>query len=355
MRLFLLSLISLFFACPYSAQKKVLIEKFTNFACGHCPEGTLLLEEISADHPDVIWVLHHKPVGWIENELTNEQSAVLWDDLNAPGHPTAMFNRQAVSSKLTSVMSQWKIRVENQLELPYYAQVEVSNVVFQHDTRLLEFDVDIIFDELPNTDRFAISALIIEDNVTSIHQHSYYNEVAGHPLEGRGEKIFDYKHRNAVRTILDAPWGTNQAIPPSPVVGETYTMSYSYVIPETYLLDNMKIVAFVSNQDNDDVLRRTIFNTTEVELLDFGISKTQEIETITMSLSPNPTSDHVQLSFSDLPKAVKLYNLSGRLLATETNLQQLMTLDLTGFETGIYLIQAEIAGEKVVKKLVVSR
>lgn len=354
MRLLSIVLFQLLFIASLAGQKKILVEKFTNAFCGQCAGATEILKELSEDNPDLIWVLHHKPVTWTDNELTNDDCAVLWDDLDKPGNPTGMINRIAVNEKLIYGMNQWEDEIERQKELPHYAQVAITNISFDRDSRNFDFDVEIIFDELPNTDRFSITAMMLEDKVETMQQHSYYNDVSGHPLEGRGDIIWDYQHSNVVRAILDAPWGTNQTIPPSPSIGEVYSQHYSYQVPESYAMENMKIVALVSNQDNDDVRNRAVFNSTQVNLNEYGfeLSSSEELPAGPgFMMRPNPAAGTLHLSYDVAPDQVKLIDINGRVVWTSSDLESEFSIATDGYPRGLYFLQSRFEQALLTKRL----
>jgi len=345
MRLLSIILFQLLFIASLAGQKKILVEKFTNAFCGQCAGATEILKELSEQNPNLIYVMHHKPVTWTDNELTNDDCAVLWEDMNKPGNPTGMINREPkANNNLIHGMNQWEDEIERQKYFPYYAQVAISRVSFDKGSRTFDFDVDIIFDELPDTDRFSITAMMLEDKVDTKEQHSYYNDVAGHPLEGRGDIIWDYQHRNVVRAILDAPWGTNLVIPPSPTIGEVYTMHYTYEAPDSYALENMKIVAFVSTFDNEDVSKRAIFNSTQINLNEYGfeLSSNKDLPSDQLiTLVPNPATDILNVSYSEMPHEVSLIDISGRIVWSSLDKAAQYYIETAAYPRGLYFLRTK--------------
>jgi len=64
------------------AQKKVLFEKYTNAFCGICPDATIQLKNMVEENPDVIWISHQKPIGFMVGQFIAE--TLPWVDL--PGN-----------------------------------------------------------------------------------------------------------------------------------------------------------------------------------------------------------------------------------------------------------------------------
>ncbi len=357
MRLLSSLVFGLFFIASAHGQKTVLIEKWTNAFCGQCPDGTVLLEDLEERYPNLIWVLHHKPVTWIDNELNNEDSAEIYYDLDKPPTPTAMVDRALdYQSRLIIGMRNWEEQLLVQEQQQAYAQVSIKDLTYDNATRTFDFSVETVFDAIPNANRFSFSAMMIEDKVESMEQHSYFNDTAGHPLEGRGNVIWDYKHRNVVRAILDGPWGTNQTIPLEPTLGESYVMRYSYTVPESYKVENMKIVASLSQHNDNDVKDRAIMNSTQVILNETGLnlSHTDELESRPQfTFSPNPASTNVNLSFSVIPQKVQLMNTKGELLNEVSPNSSEYKLDIAAYPSGLYFLKLDYENKSIVEKLVI--
>jgi len=355
MRFILLFTFCLFQLTQASAQKKVVIEKFTNFSCGACAGAAYVIKDIQEEQPDLIWISHHKPVDWIDNELNNDDSAAIWWDLDGPGNPTAMIDRTSGSSGLIATSPRWATRIEEQLQKKPLAQINVNDVDFDADTRTFTFDLEVIFDEAPASDRFSISAIMVEDRVRSMHQHSYFNTVAGHPLEGRGDIIYDYEHRNVVRAILDNPWGSNTVIPPNPEIAKSYEMSYSYQVPDTYQLDKMKIVGLISLHDEDDMRNRPVLNATEIDLNELGFQLSNVVEAEAgsiVSISPNPSASVINVEFHRLPRSIELLDIDGKTIIHRNNFAgNKMAIDVTELRAGNYIFLSHYENETRAQKI----
>jgi hypothetical protein len=75
----------------------------------------------------------------------------------------------------------------------------------------------------------------------------------------------------------------------------------------------------------------------------------EKLEDLEIYLYPNPTRGEIRVRLKNLdeakPSVIYLYDNSGRLLNTRTNLQEINLFDLSGFSRGIYLLKI-IAGEQ---------
>jgi hypothetical protein len=107
------------------------------------------------------------------------------------------------------------------------------------------------------------------------------------------------------------------------------------------------VVSANVNLTLDGVLQQTNFvSTIYRDVLDTPIN---EISTI--KLYPNPTNGLITIETNSSIKEVKIFNLAGQLLKTESNIQNAKTtLNIEAFPTGIYFANVKTdTGDKVFK------
>lgn len=345
-RLFTISSL-LFLSLLANGQKRVLVEKFTNAYCGACPQGSINLEEYQAENPGTILVKHHKYASWTERHLSNPESQTLRRDLGVWGNPTAMVDRKAeLGGNVVTGINSCELRIKNQINEPHYARLSFTDAEFNAVTQTLEFGIEVIFDELPQGDDFRLSVMVVEDDVWGVEQHSYYNDVVGHPLEGRGDIIWDYKHTDVVRAILIDPWGSAEAFGGALETGVSYKQSFSYKIPEGHRMDFMRIVSVVSEHDESDVENRVVLNANEFILKDemVTISSTSELLSEVISISPNPATERMTVNLDLTPESILIFNSTGQLVQTIAEPQSRMELSVSELEVGRYtvIVQTEL-------------
>ncbi len=88
---------------------------------------------------------------------------------------------------------------------------------------------------------------------------------------------------------------------------------------------------------------------------DFGTSIDETELPQLLEIYPNPTSDYLNVSMGGLIlQNIKVYDIEGRLVVSQNTNQQTTVLDVSSFETGIYLIQVEDSrNRKIVSRFVV--
>jgi len=349
-----LSIIPLLLLCASfaTAQKRVLVEKFTSAYCGVCPNASLILKGYQESYPGLIVIKHHKPVTWTNNPLHNPASAVIRSEVGVWGQPLGMVDRKSNGNSVVFTTASWEDKIKAQLGTPHYVNLQMSRGNFDVESRTLGFDIEMIFEELPDADNLRVSVMVVEDKVYGVEQHNYSNDVAGHPLEGMGDIIWNYEHNAVTRTILDEPWGTDSVFPDELVVGKPYVQSFSYEVPEEYVLENMKIVALIAEHDESDIHDRTILNANEFKLneeLDF-LNATQEVTDMAFNSSPNPVVDFLNLEFVNAPRAIYILDASGQRIAGYENPSTNMKISVSTYQAGSFIIIIESADGKVISR-----
>lgn len=294
-------------------------------------------------------------MGWIENPLMNDQSSALWEDFNVFGQPLGMIARTApASGSLLVTHGQWEGRIQSETTKPYYAHLETKNVEFDDQARTINFNAEVIFDEIPlDGGPYRLSAIILEDSVTGVRQHNYYNDVVGHPHEGLGDIIWNYTHRNVTRAILDDHWGTASVVPDIPNIGESYTQSYSYILPEEYDENQISIILLLTQHVEGDLQKRKVFNASKVNLTDVVevISSSNEVlkEEYGVVIYPNPVQNVLNATLDKLPESVRIINLKGQEVINNPEVSQTLNVDVSALHSGQYYLLLKYENESVIQ------
>ena len=334
-------------------QKNVVIEKFTNLYCGVCPDRSILLTDLEQSYPHLIWISSYSPSFFEYNPMPYPGAEEMWDDCGISGTPLAMVGRVPYNNALGSSSSSWETRIQQQEDLEDYVDIEFSDIAFEEGSRNLTFDVTIQFHTLPtNTENFRVLLFVTEDDVIW-RQHSYFNNSAGHPLEGLGDVIQDYSHQNVLRKMLSGNWGEENSIPDNPVVGEDYVINFSYQVPQEYHHLNMELTAAVSQHDETDVKNRPILNAERVQLSDFIISSTNEPDVVKFNAFPNPTEGVINLQFQKLPSQVVLMDAIGNQIQQYIFEDLNAQIDLRNMPSGNYLLQVFDGDQTISQKIII--
>lgn len=335
------------FGLNFSAlgQKNILIEKFTNLYCGSCPDKSILIANLVEEYPQLIWISHYSPSHFEYNPLPFPDAEQMWQEVQISGTPNAIVDRIPYNNSLGTTSTTWETRIQQQVDLESYVDIEFSNIDYDTDSRQLTFDIISNFHAIPTAvESFRVYAYITEDNVIW-RQHSYYNNTPGHPLEGLGDVIQDYSHPHVLRDILSGGWGAENIIPDNPVIGVDYVASFSYQIPEMYNHSNIELTAAVSQHDDSNFLNRPILNAERVLLKDFVISSIEEETLDQFNAFPNPTQGILNLQFKEQPTQIQLIDFTGKLIKQYVVDGLDAQIDLRNIPAGNYILQV-LNGEK---------
>jgi len=333
-----------------AGQKVLLLEKFTNSKCGVCPGGAILLQEIVDDNINVVWVSHYKP--WMHN-LNNDQSNQLWFDFGVYGNPLLVVDREDNNGLFNST-STWLGLVESELNEEQVATVEIKNMYTNAFERTVDFDCEIGFLTNQENADYRITAMVVEDLVKGEPQSSYFNDTAGHPLEGQGDLIWGYEHRNVVRHIFDDAWGTPDILPTEPKAGDEFSNHYQFQIPEDFKIENMSIVCSITKYNPNDLTKIDALQAAEFHLNEGVITSTDDLAEITnIEIFPNPTSTHFDIKMNKKPSAITLVNATGKIVLQDDNPSMTTRLDVSDLTPGLYIARINIDGKVLSKPVTV--
>lgn len=343
MRFLLCFFIIIFGSESTFSQRHVVVEKFTNAYCGACAGAAVTLKNIVDDHPDVIWLSHHKPISWIDNGLTNEESIGLWNELEVLGTPMGMVNRVEQNGQLLMGSSQWKAAVVSEEAKSQQVAIALNDFSFDENNRSVSFEIAVeILSDLEEAD-YQLNIVMVEDSVWGVEQHSYFNDVAGHPLEGLGDVIWGYPHRNVVRHIFDNRWGTDDVFSEDLIAGTVVTQNYSYDIPFTSRLSTYQVVAFVSKYD-EAFADLTIIDANRFRLSDYGITLglSEDIidSELTLTIEPNPITTQLTIKTAKLAKQFIIIDSHGKAVYQFTPSGSVDSYDVSGLSSGRYTLLA---------------
>ena len=98
----------------------------------------------------------------------------------------------------------------------------------------------------------------------------------------------------------------------------------------------------------------TTLNNPEQNYVAIDLTATDEYQTLDFSLYPNPTSGQITIALEGMQKVV-VYNALGQNLLNKETKGDVLQLDLSGFENGLYWIKVMAQDWTVVRSFVISR
>lgn len=232
-----------------AATKRVLIEQFTGAWCGYCVDGTVKMDEILTQYPNVtIGVKFHNG-----DAMAIPETDIIGAALGLTGYPTGNVDRAAFNvggtPRIMLDRGSWMSAVQAMLNQPAYVDLKLE-WTYDESTQEIIASISGTFEQAINNEvRFNV--YVIEDNVvgsgTGWDQANYYNNTVGHPYYQKGNPVKNYPHMAVVRATLGGPWGAANSIPQPVVSGMTAKYGFSIKKPANWKLENIKLVGMVAN------------------------------------------------------------------------------------------------------------
>lgn len=346
-----------------TVNRRVFIEEFTTAPCGFCPDGAYVLENILAGNPTAIGLGIH--AGFGTDALTIPEHSTLATAF-ASGAPSAAIDRIRYNgeSNVAVGRSTWNSRVNLRRGIGSPLDF-VINGSYNATTRMATVTVNANFVDFPLPGDIRIGMYVVEDNIDQAgqgyNQTNYYNTQSGHPYYQAGNPIVGYNHRHVVRDVFPAgnPWGDNSIIPSNPAANSSYSQTYNFSIPANWDENEIDIVAFVGYYGSS-VNDREIINAGKAKLTSL-VTSINEVKADLESLDvfPNPSNEISNLKFNLSQTSavnVELRDLTGKLIfredyASMSKGNQLIQINVSDLNSGIYFVNLRIGDQQVTKKI----
>ncbi len=281
-------------------KKRILIQEYTGAWCGFCPDGTLILEELTKNDNRYVPVAIHTG-----DEMEIPDGATIADAATS-SYPSASFDFTQFPGEGRVAISRgkWANKAPELKDDIVPVEVEIESHKYDRATRELEVTVKTNFIGATRDD-LRLNVWLIEENVTGPvnetgsngwNNANYDNNTPGHPFFGLGNYLApdDFVHEHVLNASFTGAWGDEEIFPSTIAVGEEFTKTFKYTLPtatgaeQHWKEDDMHVVAFVSRHDVK-VTKRKILNAVRGITFLTGIGNPLE-ELSGIQINPNPVS-----------------------------------------------------------------
>jgi hypothetical protein len=348
--------------------KHALIEEFTTAVCQYCPRGTTEMNNILANHNNVIGVALH--AGYGTDAMTIADHSTVANAFTS-GAPSAAIDRVLFTGEEEVGVSTnvWETYAVQQTATITPVSIIADNT-YNPNTRELTVNASARFYG-PISDNFRINCYIVEDSVTGTgsgyNQVNAYNTSSTSEWYQKGNPIVGFAHRHVCRQMLGGAWGSASSIANPTTDGGLYTKQYTYTLPQTWNESRVQLVVLVQHYSNT-ATDRQVLNALELHLnsadstavtpsTNTGVSELAT-NVASIALYPNPATDAVNLTYSLKNAATvsfEVFNVIGQNMQTirPTELAQgdyRTTINTTDLKNGVYFVAVK-EGNKVVNTL----
>lgn len=245
MKKYLFTFAMLLIASMSFAQKNVLVEENTYTDCQNCPRGIYYGDSLLKTYDNVIFIaIHSTPIDPMSYEEYHSQTGI-------GGAPGINVNRRQIDIE----PSEWFEKIGLEMPTGYSANVNVSNN-YNANTRTLTATVTVeALAELNSG--YRIGGVVIEDAVTgSTRYYNQANRFGGETeVVGGFEKLpnmipyYRIAYDHVARQLLTDYQGQSNSIPATLPAGGTASAEFTYVIPEDYNPNYMRVIGYLVAPD----------------------------------------------------------------------------------------------------------
>ncbi|MCX7908167.1 MAG: Omp28 family outer membrane lipoprotein [Ignavibacteria bacterium] len=228
--------------------QKILLEEYTGFRCGNCPEAAEVAHSLKEKYPNnvILLTVHSGPYAKPTATKTYDFRTTIGEELDnffgcsKAGNPNGMVNRIGFPSKSHILREgQWESAIQNLLTNKPKLIINLTTN-FEETNRKISATIVIKFLER-SSPNYHLCLYIVEDSIVQ-----YQRDDRKTPPD-----IDNYVHNNILRGGLTSTWGEKISdIPLEPQT--TITKKYEYLIPseKDWRPEKLRIIAFVHDKDS---------------------------------------------------------------------------------------------------------
>ena len=302
-----------------NTRQKAVVELFTGTWCGYCPYAELGLHEMHNEFPETL-----AAIAWhVTDDFTIPAVPARHAWYKNEGCPTTWFDGKVklTGGSTPSNYSRYLPVFEQRMSTPvnFRINMELSHI------NASDYKAKVSFEILEGVNTENLSAFIALTET-------------GIPFTGLSDQIF----------VARSVW-------PNATVGQPMDFSSQSVIElettvtpkASYVLENCEVVVWLQNMDTKEIYQGTSLMLTDI----VGMKNLHEF--VGMEVYPNPASDRVTIKSASTIENLEIYNQLGQLVKQHKVNSNLVNLDVSGLNSGIYFIKAYSSNKVSTRKLVI--
>lgn len=307
------------------ATGRVLIEDYTATWCQYCPAANTVINTLSSNSRVVVASFHNSDMYSFTNG-ENYMESYYSGSISTPG---AIVNRGEMGTyTINSNHPTWSSDVTGRIGIsPVDFQLDFD---IDNDTRTLDYTVTTNFKYAMSGDYY-LNVYVLENNI----QGSQTN--ATNP----------YTHQHVVRTMLGGIDGIGGVIPETPVLNTDYIYQNTYIIPSTWNIDQIEVIAYVYEKNN---LNQTAVLNAASKKSQTGVEDEYALQN-KIQIYPNPVTDNFVLQYDlsgNETYCLNIYNAAGEFILSKIlNNVQNQKVNIAEIKPGFYFGSILKGNEKI--------
>ena len=231
-----------------TAAINVLIEDFTGFRCGNCPEAGEVAHTLAETYQGKVIVMSiHAGALAVPNptrkyDFRTTEGTELATYFNLPATPYGMVNRVQVNGNTLLAPDAWGTSVAQQVKQK--ADLKMSLTAgFNETSKVISLESNLKFVNDSKT-TYYLAAYIVEDSIIQ-----YQRDDLKTPSD-----ILDFVHMHVLRASMTGTWGT-QISPDVINAGESIKLNSEYTIPsgKDWVPKNLSLIVIVHDNDTKEI------------------------------------------------------------------------------------------------------
>lgn len=238
-----------FLASDQPTTASAVLEEYTGVRCTYCPDGHRRAQKLADENPGKVVLINvhvgnyaTPSSGW--PDFTTQWGDGLKSISNLGGYPAGSMNRFTFDGK-EGTAPYWKQKDNSmaisrggftaagldRMSQPTNVNMGMKSE-FNASTRELKVTVELYYtgdETIPNF----LNVAVLE------------NGVVGRQIDAGVDKP-DYVHNHMLRTLITGQWGE---LVPTTTKGTRYKKTFTYIVPSTFVADNLEVAAFVTQQN----------------------------------------------------------------------------------------------------------
>ncbi len=335
--------------------RRVVGEEATGTWCGWCPRGAVFMEKMYQAYPDLFI-----PIAIHDNDpMTNDEyNQGFTAFFNYPGYPSVSIDRK--------ILIDPRDIEANLLELQQaVAPVAVTvHTTFDSLNRQLYIAGKITTYTDRTNAKHNLVLVVAESDVrgtsNGYRQNNYYAGGGEGPMGGfenlpgsvpASQMRYDFVGRQ----LLHGFNGLSGMVPATFQENDEFNFNATYVVPATYDMDQLYVVAMVV-----DSISGVVLNAAKSAALTSAVPA--DIKALgSLTIYPNPAQGnaYVDMELTEFaPVTIALVNQLGQIVSTQDNGQvpaghSVIPVRVSGLAAGVYMVKTNIGGKVLLRKLVV--
>ena len=230
--------------------KNILIEDFTGFRCGICPEAGEKALTLAETYPEKVFVMSiHAGDLAVPNpvrkyDFRTPEGKDLANYFNLPATPYGMINREKVNGNTLQSPDAWGTSTAQQLTIKTDLNLNLK-AVYNESSKKISLETNMNFFKDSKISYFMV-AYIVEDSIIQ-----YQRDDRQSPPD-----ILNFNHMHVLRGSMTGTWGT-QISPDIIKAKSSFKITTDFTIPEgkDWVPKNLSLIVVVQDNETKEIMQ----------------------------------------------------------------------------------------------------